>query len=270
MEKFCNWCNKTPDQLILERDKEIRNPDPNSRTGIRDLILDFRKYLETEGYAPKSIAAYDGCIRGFFTAVLGPRGMINVKNYEGSQITQRKNLVPTIEELKLMIDLVNIEEKFRIIFIAQTGLRISDALKLKIGDISRELELGKVPLTIWFVPTKDRESIGERITFLGSDGVHILKEYLNWRKKNGEQITENSPLFVGRCKKVGKKKIEAISPRRFNETIKKAAKKAGVGNGNGQFGVDTGTLSAEIFYNPTNKPWRRRQSRKFFHRPQAS
>ncbi|MCW1298554.1 MAG: hypothetical protein OH351_04680, partial [Candidatus Parvarchaeota archaeon] len=56
---FCEFCRKTPKQLILERDKEIRNSDPNSRTGIRDLILDFRKYLEREGYAPKSINCWD-------------------------------------------------------------------------------------------------------------------------------------------------------------------------------------------------------------------
>ncbi|MCX8166248.1 MAG: hypothetical protein N3E37_00130 [Candidatus Micrarchaeota archaeon] len=67
---FCEFCRKTPKQLILERDKEIRNTDPNSRTRIRDLVLDFRKYLEKEGYAPKSINCWDGAVRSFFTAVL--------------------------------------------------------------------------------------------------------------------------------------------------------------------------------------------------------
>lgn len=121
LKNFCNFCGKNPRQLILERDNEIRNKDPNSRTGIRDLILDFRKYLEKEGYAPKSINAWDGAVRGFFSSVLGKARMINVRNYSDSHVSKRKDLVPTLEEVKKMLDVVSLEEKFRIIFIAQTG-----------------------------------------------------------------------------------------------------------------------------------------------------
>lgn len=105
-----------------------------------NLILDFRKYLEKENYAPKSINAWDGAVRSFFTAVLGKTGMINVKNYSEGQVSKRKDLVPILEEPKKMLDSVNLEEKFRIIFIAQTGMRVSDALELKVGDIQRELD----------------------------------------------------------------------------------------------------------------------------------
>ena len=80
-------------------------------------------------------------IRGFFTAVLGKAGMVNVKNYRNAQVSTRKDLVSTLEELKRILDVCNLEEKFRIIFIAQTGVRVSDALKLKIRDVKRELEL---------------------------------------------------------------------------------------------------------------------------------
>ena len=232
LRNFCNFCGKNPKQLILRRDKEIRNLDPNNRTGIRDLILDFRKYLEQMGYAPKTINAWDGAIRGFFSSVLGKAGMINVKNYADSHISKRKDLVPTLEELKKMLDVVSLEEKLRIIFIAQTGMRVSDALELKVGDIQRELELGNIPLAIRFLPKKDRETIKERITFLASDGVEILRHYLEWRKKKGEMITEESPLFVGRTKRG----VRPITSLRFNQTIKRAAKKAGL-NGDNKYGT---------------------------------
>jgi hypothetical protein len=55
LEKFCNWCKKSPEQLILDRDKELKSSNPNGRTETINLILDFRKYLEEQGYAPKSI-----------------------------------------------------------------------------------------------------------------------------------------------------------------------------------------------------------------------
>lgn len=135
-------------------------------------------------------------------------------------------MVPTLEEVKKILDTVDLEEKFRIIFIAQTDMRVSDAVELKVGDIRRELELGKVPLAIQFVPRKDREMIGERITFLASNSVEIMKQYLEWRKKKGEVITDDFSLFVGRSKKYGDKKVEAVFAHIFNKTIKDAARKS--------------------------------------------
>ena len=236
IKRFCNWCGKDPHELILQRDRELKNDDPNNRTGIRDLLLDFREHLEHKGLSPKTIASSDGAIRGFFTSVLGKRGMINIRNYKDKNITQQKDLVPTLEELKKMIDVMSLEEGFRIIFLAQTGMRVSDAISLKLGTIKRELDLGNIPLAIKFIPKKDRELIGERITFLGSDGVEMLKQYLNWREKQGENLTEDSPLFVGRTRKQKRKKLISITDQGFNDTVHEAARRAGIGNGNGKYG----------------------------------
>ena len=232
LKKFCDFSGKDPKELILMRDKETRNPDPNSRTGARDLILDFRRYLEMEKYAPKTINSIDGAIRSFFTAVLGKAGMINVKNYRNREVAIKKDLVPTLEELRKMIDVCSLTEKLRILFIAQTGMRISDALKLKVGDIQRELDLGRVPLGISYLPKKDRESIGERITFLASDGVELLKRYLEMRQRKGENLTPESPLFVGRTRRGNK----PLTQQKFNKMLKNIAAKAGL-NGDGKYGV---------------------------------
>ena len=221
---FCEFSGKNPSDLIRQRDSELKYKDHNSRTGIRDLILDFRVYLEKEEYAGSSINAIDGSVRGFFTAVIGKSAMINVKNYRNAQLRKKKDLVPTLEELRKILDVCNIEEKFRILFLAQTGMRISDALALKIGDLQRELDLGNIPLAITYLPEKDREAIGERITFLASDGVEILKAYLRWRKDLGEEINGDSPLFVSRTKRGS----SAIHSEKINEMIHAIAKKAGL------------------------------------------
>ena len=229
---FCEFSGKNPSDLIRQRDSELKYKDHNSRTGIRDLILDFRVYLEKEEYAGSSINAIDGSVRGFFTAVIGKSAMINVKNYRNAQLRKKKDLVPTLEELRKILDVCNIEEKFRILFLAQTGMRISDALALKIGDLQRELDLGNIPLAITYLPEKDREAIGERITFLASDGVEILKAYLRWRKDLGEEINGDSPLFVSRTKRGS----SAIHSEKINEMIHAIAKKAGL-NGTWPYGI---------------------------------
>ena len=226
------FSGKTPSELIKQRDNEMRSEDHNNRTGIRDMILDFREYLEKKKYAPKTINAKDGAIRGFFSAVLGHGAIINVKNYRNASVAQKKDLVPTLEELRKILDVCNIEEKFRIIFIAQTGMRISDALAVKLGDIQRELDLERSPLAITYVPEKDREAIGERITFLASDGIEILKAYLRWRENLGEKLSPDSPLFTSRSDRGN----STIRPEKINEMIHKIAKKAGL-NGDWKYGV---------------------------------
>lgn len=231
LKKFCNFSGLTPKQLILERDREIKNPNPNSRVKIRNLVLDFREYLEKEGYAPKTINAWDGAVRSFFTANLGKIGMLNIKNYRNGRVSLKRDFVPTLDELKQILDVCNLEEKFRIIFLAQTGMRISDALKLRIGDIERELKLGKIPLAITYIPEKEKETVGERITFLGSDGVAILRKYLEWRKQIGERLSSDSPLFPSRTKRGCK----SLTQQKFTKMLKSVAKRAGF-DGNGKYG----------------------------------
>jgi len=235
LEKFCNFANKNPHELIMMRDEEKDIDNPNKRNRTKNLILDFREHLEEGGYAPSSINTMDGAVRGFYSSILGKEGMVNVGNYEHRDVTVKKDLVPTLEEVKKMLDVSDLPTKFSIIFLAQTGMRPEDALDLKVGDIQRELDLGKSPLAIRFLPKKDRgKGIGERITFLGSDGIEVLKRYLDWRKKKGEEVTLDSPLFVARSKDYGTKNL---SKQALNDRIKETAKKAGIENGdNGKYG----------------------------------
>lgn len=55
---------------------------------------------------------------------------------------------------------------------------------------------------------------------------------MKWRTQNGEKITADSPLFVGRTKRG----IKPITSLRFNQTIKRAVKKAGL-NGDNKYGI---------------------------------
>jgi hypothetical protein len=70
LRRFCEFSGKNPSEMIRQRDLELKQVEPNGRTGIRDLILDFRAYLEKEEYSGNSINTFDGAVREFFTAVL--------------------------------------------------------------------------------------------------------------------------------------------------------------------------------------------------------
>ena len=135
--------------------KSLVSPQPIE---IRDLLLDFRHHLEHTGLAPKTINSYGGAIRDFFTAVLGKHWMINIHNYRDRSYSRIKDLVPTLKELKKTVDVMNLEEEFRILFIAQTGMHITVDLTNKVGDIKRELDLENIPLVIKLIPKKIENS----------------------------------------------------------------------------------------------------------------
>lgn len=57
LKRFCEWCGKNPRELIFQRDRELKNDDPNDRTGIRDLVLDFRHHLEHRVWLRRRLTA---------------------------------------------------------------------------------------------------------------------------------------------------------------------------------------------------------------------
>jgi hypothetical protein len=63
----------------------------------------------------------------------------------------------------------------------------------------------------------------------------MLKQYLRLREKRGENLSDDSPLFLARSKKRGKGMVP-ITQQNFNETIRKAASKIGLVNGDTKYG----------------------------------
>ena len=222
LRSYCLFNKMNPDDIINERVAEVMNNDPQKMELSRDRVHTFRSYLETTGISGTTINGRDAAVRSFYSSISG--GMLTgLKNYKNGMVRSHRSLIPTIEEIKDMLEIASVDEQIRVIFQAQTGMRIADVLELKVGDIRRELELGTVPMAIRYIPNKDRANIGPRITFLGTDGVKVLKDYLRWREERGEKITDDSYLITGRTNKGG-----PVSYDKVNNTIKRLAKSSGL------------------------------------------
>ena len=65
--------------------------------GVKRFVISILlKHLEKQGYAPKTINSRDGAIRGFFSAVLGTSGMINIGNYANKEVKMRHEFLIVI------------------------------------------------------------------------------------------------------------------------------------------------------------------------------
>ncbi|MFG1389934.1 tyrosine-type recombinase/integrase [Acidiplasma aeolicum] len=77
------------------------------------------------------------------------------------------------------------------------GLRLGDIKELHISD---DITFDKIPAMV-VVKQKLSKVRHQYFTFIGREGATYIKEYLDERKKNGEELTYDSPLlqFDSRC-----------------------------------------------------------------------
>jgi len=119
--------------------------------------------------------------------------------------------VLTKQEIKSMINAVkNKKHRLLIEFLYSSGLRISEAVKIKIDDIDLDEKIGKV------VSGKGKK---DRLIILSNNLIEHIRSYLKQRKKKGY---ESEYLFNV------KDPEKHLSIRQAQKITKKAAKKAGI------------------------------------------
>jgi len=185
LRQFCEYAKKTPDQLILERREHLKSDDELVRRQHEELLTDWINYLEEKRkLARGSVVTMSNTIRSFYKANYVELQMKSPKLWR-----TRERKVPTQEELKLMVENARgIRDKAVIMFLAQTGVSLGDFLDLvTYGRIKNEFERGVEPLHLPMERTKIKKKYD---TFLGSDGVEFLREYLRDRR-----LRSNHPIF---------------------------------------------------------------------------
>jgi len=64
---FFYWENKTPDEVISERDAHLRNEDRKIRFYYEDRMNEFKQYLSNHHYDANTIKNYLSRVAGFFS-----------------------------------------------------------------------------------------------------------------------------------------------------------------------------------------------------------
>lgn len=97
----------------------------------------------------------------------------------------------TIDEVKRLDAIGNIQQKWIIRGLKDSGMSRADFSELTYGDVAKELEADEQFIHLNVIRRKEEV---EHDTFLGPNAVKALKDYLEWRKRRGEVITPKSPL----------------------------------------------------------------------------
>jgi len=184
----------TPEGLIAEREHDLRETDMFRRRRAEERLDSWFMHLK-EARSPRTgnkyarttlVAAYNA-VRSFYKA-----------NYVGLFVEDAPSAWPTKNKPALtrgdLGELLGVARhpmhKAHILCQAQSGLSVSDLLKVTYGDVAKQLQSNVEYIHLRLLRGKERQ-LGFFDTFLGRMSVESLRRYLSTR----EGLKESNRLF---------------------------------------------------------------------------
>ena len=194
---YCELTETTP--------KEILNRARINEKDFRYEFTDFVRKLEKEGKAGSYIARFKKVILSWLKFNdIRLQLTVNISG-ENETPTIANERVPSREELARIMRKATSRGRVAIAIMAFSGLRpeslgdyegtdglrLGDLKELKLSD---EIQFDKIPVTV-MVKSKLSKARHQYFSFIGEEGATYIKEYLEERRKQGEELTYESPLL---------------------------------------------------------------------------
>jgi len=198
LKLFCDYIDKTPDELIIQRDSDLRAKDRRDKYRIETDVKSYMAMLDRKGASFGSRNVKYAAIRSFFD--LNYRRLDGLKRSDaptGENIGKR---IPEKSEVKTAMNVAKcLRDRALICFAKDCGWRLGDIARLTWGDFK---DLGD---GFWHFKKITQKRKVKAFGFIGSETTGLLTLYRSQRErgtlrgKRGippESITPDSPLFV--------------------------------------------------------------------------
>jgi integrase len=225
---YCELTQTTPKGILAKARSNEKD--------FRYEFTDFVRKLEKEGKAGSYIARFKKVILSwlkFNDIRLQLTVNISGENETPTIVNER---VPSKEELARILRKATSRGRVAIAIMAFSGLRPeslgdyegTDGLRL--GDIkdlriSDEIQFDKTPSMV-MVKNKLSKARHQYFSFIGEEGATYIKEYLEERRKQGEELTYDSPLLQFDVR--GVKKNNFLRTTLVTRDIREAIEQAGL------------------------------------------
>ena len=224
----CELTNATP--------KEILTKARDNEKDFRYEFTDFVRKLEQEGKAGSYIARFKKVILSWLKFNdIRLQLTVNISG-ENETPTIANERVPSKEELARILRKATSRGRVAIAIMAFSGLRPeslgdyegTDGLRL--GDLkdlrlADEIQFDKIPAMI-VVKNKLSKAKHQYFSFIGEEGATYIKEYLEERRKQGEELTYESHLLQFDPR--GVKKNSFLRTTLVTRDIREAIEQAGL------------------------------------------
>lgn len=197
---FCKRFSKTPKALVSMSEGDLHN-----------LMLDHVSSMERDGHAGSYIESSLKAVKSWLSHNGSEiRRKIKIKGARDTP-SLKEERVPTKEELKRIFLSGDKKARVACVLVAHSGLRIKTLGNyqgddgLRIGDFPElnvegdSVDFEQIPTLV--VVRKELSKAGHQyFTFLGEEGCDYLKDYLNGRRREGEELTPESPVVTPKLK----------------------------------------------------------------------
>lgn len=186
---------------------------------------DLQKMVETyvihikKNINPNTIPTYVNPIKTFLETNDIDLNWRKIKRLFPAKIKRSGSSAYQTQDIELMLKATpQVRNKAVIHFLASTGCRVGALVDLKINHL-RDMPLGCKMVTIY------EGSTDEYFTFLTPEASKALELYFIERKKNGEEFTEDTPIFRNRYQ-LASQKTKPLSTESAQQILHRAVSNA--------------------------------------------
>jgi integrase len=174
-------------------------------------------YVLSKPYASGTKNTLFAMLKSFFKYCKIP---IEIKKIRHVFVTYHNRDI-TKEEIRSILENADLRDRCFFLMMAESGLRPNTLVQLKWKHIKEEFLAGKIPMKISLPSSIMKCRVSERWTFIGEDGVNMLKEYLKTR----EPLNDGDFLFVQQTssRKVFDEQGKRVSLKRADVPVTAAA-----------------------------------------------
>lgn len=210
LQRFLGFIGMTAERVCREYD---RLSERKFKHKYAQYIMAFISELQKKDYAPATVTASIHAIRSFFKYSDLPLGFVP----SGSNLVIFHNKDIQHREILQILQVSSPREKAFYTMMAQSGLRPCSLTALRLRDVDGILDdKTPVPCKITVKIENTKGKYGEYFTFMGSESIQYVKDYLKTRSK---ELTPESYLFTMQGKE--QPVDPAIFSHLFNKTVKR-------------------------------------------------
>ena len=217
--KFLEWVQKSPTELIKMKVQDMQTKDPTQKGRVEDKVIQFKQFLETQGYKRSTIRTNLNRVMSFFShnrvKLSFARGDLKVHIAESEKVVQEW-ILDNIE-IRALYSIAGIRDKVCLLLLYHSGLSPTDVAQLKIEQLKG---IHKTEDHYYIEVHRQKTGIPQK-TCLSSELLHDIKLMLRERgnpEKGPLLLThKNEPMTTRSIRDAMKNLCEKVYPERLSD-----------------------------------------------------
>jgi len=209
------FTKKTPTEIVAEYKADARGSLYECFDKWERIFDDFAIFLE-KNFGSATAHLYHSGAKALINCNVPRSARLQARSPE---VHSREITPVNFEDLKKIYGMANVRDRAIIAFFKDSGISAREVVGLNIGDLEG---FGKNETWIRIAVYREKEHVNYE-TFLGPNTVKALRAYVEVRKRKGEKVTDNSPVFITENKPFRRLDLHAL-----RANLQQISKKTGI------------------------------------------